>query len=573
MKKQILYKKLLGLVAVLLLTMQAVQAQQWNWATSTTRLNFATVYIAQVVSDAQGNVYVTGTFQDVVNFGTHQLTASQPSSGYQANPDLFVAKLTATGQWDWAVQAGGANGLAKGVGLAVDANGQNVYVTGTANGSVGFGTTILPAGSGANNGFVARLSSGGQWQWVVRAGNCGRPVLDGTGSIYVAGAFAGSTLTFGATTLTAPLNDSNIFVAWLNPSGQWQGAVSGGGNGFEEATSLAVDSNGNAYASGRFSNFGGTTTQFGTTVLTPTNSSTSDGFVVKLDRTRHWQWAVRGGPFYLGGESPKVAVAPNGRLLTWAGTVTEASFGPYTLSRSLNTTSGAAIASLNRWGSWQWVASSTTTASGTARAVDLGADSQGNWYATGTAGGSNKFGPTTLTNSGGDQVWVARLNSSTGAWQWILSSGGLGNSLVTGITASGASLCVAGSFSQSPTFGTFPLSTINTFGSEGFVAKIGAPVLAARALTGTAAIALYPTPSPAGHFTLTVPAHFTTAPTVDVTIENTLGQQVHQARRLVLTADGSLTVSLTASTLQPGLYLLRVQAADGSMATHRLVVE
>jgi hypothetical protein len=129
MKKQLRCSKLIILIAFILSRVDTVQAQQWDWATSTTRLNFATVYIAQLAADAQGNSYVTGTFQDVVNFGPHQLTASQLSSGYQANPDLFVAKLTASGQWAWAVQAGGTSGQTKGIGLAVDASGQNVYVT------------------------------------------------------------------------------------------------------------------------------------------------------------------------------------------------------------------------------------------------------------------------------------------------------------------------------------------------------------------------------------------------------------------------------------------------------------
>jgi hypothetical protein len=362
-------------------------------------------------------------------------------------------------------------------------------------------------------------------------------------------------------------------VAWLNASGQWLGAVSGGGNGFEEATSLAVDSNGNAYASGRFSNFGGTTTQFGTTTLPAVSSGTSDGFIAKLDSTRQWQWAVRGGPFYVGGESPKVSVAPTGRLLLWAGTVSEASFGPYTLSRTLRTTSGAVIASLNRWGNWQWVASSTTADQGTARTIDVGSDSQGNWYATGTAGGDNNFGQFSLANSGGDQAWVARLNSSTGAWQWATAGAGVGNSLVTGIAIGGSYLCVAGAFSQSPAFGSFQLATINTFGSEGFVARLSAPGLATRSPVMTPSITLYPTPAPAGHFTLEVPAHFTTAHAVDVTIVNALGQQVYRAPRLVLRADGSATVSLTASLLQTGFYLVRVQAADRSLATHRLVID
>ena len=562
------------LVALLWVSLGAAQAQNWEWATPTTRISFGSAYVTQAVPDVQGNVYVTGYFRDAVNFGIHPLVASRASTGYQDNFDLFVAKLTAGGQWEWAVQAGGGTqGQAKGVGLALEPDGQGVYVTGLAVGTTSFGALVLANSAGANNnGFVARLSQSGHWQWVVRAGNCGRPALDGTGKIYVAGAFSGSTLTFGPTTLVAPVNDSNIFVAWLNASGQWLGAVSGGGAGFENATSLAVDGYGNAYVGGTFSNFSGTTTTFDTIALHPVASGVSDGYVAKLDSTRHWQWAVRGGPFDSNAEPPKVAVSIDGRLISWGGTVSEASFGPYHLSRFARTTSGAAIASLSRRGSWQWVASSIPAGTGTARTTDVTADAQGNWYAVGMAGGANSFGPWPITNSGIDQVWAARLNGTTGAWQWVAPAGGIGNSVATSAAVEGMHLYVGGYFTQSVRFSPFQLSTLNTFGSEAYVARSGTAVLATRSASVANSLALYPNPARGGAFTLYLPAHFTTSPIIEVTILDALGKQVYHAPLLSLAPDGSLTANIAAPMLSAGLYLLRIQASDGAVITHRLVI-
>jgi hypothetical protein len=58
-----------------------------------------------------------------------------------------------------------------GTALTVDGEG-NVYVTGGFNGGPQFGSTTL-ACYGAYNGFVAKLTPAGTWEWAVAGGGCG----------------------------------------------------------------------------------------------------------------------------------------------------------------------------------------------------------------------------------------------------------------------------------------------------------------------------------------------------------------------------------------------------------------
>ena len=109
-----------------------------------------------IVLDAEGNIYVTGSFRGSVAFGSTTLT----SAGYS---DVFVAKLSGAGTWLWVAQAGGAdNDIGRGV--SVDASG-NVYVTGEFSGTAAFGSNSLTS-SGSTDIFIAKLNSSGAWLWM-----------------------------------------------------------------------------------------------------------------------------------------------------------------------------------------------------------------------------------------------------------------------------------------------------------------------------------------------------------------------------------------------------------------------
>ena len=177
--------------------------------------------------------------------------------------------------WQWAVQAGGSS-TDIGNSIAVDSSG-NCYVTGYFNGTASFGATNLTS-SGSDDIFVAKLNTSGAWQWAVQAGGVSADqgnsiAVDSSGNCYVTGYFSG-TVSFGATNLTSS-GGIDIFVAKLNTSGAWQWAVQAGGALTDTGNSIAVDSSGNCYITGRFSG----TVSFGATNLT--SSGGIDIFVAK----------------------------------------------------------------------------------------------------------------------------------------------------------------------------------------------------------------------------------------------------------------------------------------------------
>ena len=104
-----------------------------------------------IATDSSGNAYVTGHFLGTANFGSTNLTSS-------GSDDVFIAKLSNSGSWQWVVKAGGSSSD-KGFGIAVDSNG-NAYVTGHFLGTATFGNTSLTSG-GSQDIFVAKLSTNG----------------------------------------------------------------------------------------------------------------------------------------------------------------------------------------------------------------------------------------------------------------------------------------------------------------------------------------------------------------------------------------------------------------------------
>lgn len=89
-------------------------------------------YIFDMVLDSQGNCYVTGMFSGTASFGDFTLSSL-------GNYDIFIAKLTVGGFWQWAVRAGGYSEVGledRGNGIALDSAG-NIYATGYFCGSAG----------------------------------------------------------------------------------------------------------------------------------------------------------------------------------------------------------------------------------------------------------------------------------------------------------------------------------------------------------------------------------------------------------------------------------------------------
>ena len=268
--------------------------------------------------DASGNVYVTGFFSGTVDFDPGAGISNFTSNG--AN-DVFVQKLTTSGDLIWAKSFGGNSGE-DGRSIAIDASG-NVYTTGFFSVSVDFdpgvGTVELTS-TGNTDIFIQKLDPSGNFLWAQSFGDVNGDdglsiAVDASGNVYATGRYQGTPdFDPGAGTANLISNGSyDIYIQKLDASGNFIWAKSFGGTSSDICYSIAVDALGNAYTTG----------SFGGTVDFDPNSGTSDLisngvgdiFVQKLNATGNFVWARSFG----GSDTDigySIAVDPAGNIIT-----------------------------------------------------------------------------------------------------------------------------------------------------------------------------------------------------------------------------------------------------------------
>jgi gliding motility-associated-like protein len=277
-------------------------AGTWLWAVSGGG-NFSE-RVGALAVDAGGNIYVTGsTLSANPTFGTIALT--NPYAHYIS----YTLKLNSAGNWLWAVLGGGtAGGSTESYDIALD-NVGSAYITGYFEGAVNFGALQVNSGTSYPAVFVAKISSAGQYQWVVPGGgglyDYGQGIaLDSQRNIYITGSFNSPVAQFGSFTLTninSPLSHQNpdIFVAKLTPTGQYQWAVGAGGRYRDQGTSIRVDAQDRLLLTGTYNS---STISLGSITLTNQNVGSPDNFgfydtyIARLNpATGQFLWGVRGG--------------------------------------------------------------------------------------------------------------------------------------------------------------------------------------------------------------------------------------------------------------------------------------
>ncbi len=231
-----------------------------------------------IAVDVSGNVFVTGTFRDIVDFGGGNLTSA--GSG-----DIFLAKYSATGAHLWS-QRFGDTSFDNGYGVSVDGSG-NVFATGAFRGSVDFGGGNFVS-AGLNDIYVAKYNAGGVHQWSKRFGNTGDDfaysvAADGSGSVFESGTFAG-TVNFGGDDLVAS-GPGDAFLAKYDAAGLHKWSRNIGGTGLERGFSVAVNYQNDVFMTGLFQN----TVDFGGGPLV--SAGISDVFVAKYAATGTHLWS------------------------------------------------------------------------------------------------------------------------------------------------------------------------------------------------------------------------------------------------------------------------------------------
>ena len=222
--------------------------------------------------DSSGNVYITGYFDTVVDFGGGAVSSS--------GKDIFVVKLDSDGNYQWEYTAGGT-GAEDSYSIASDSSG-NILTTGYFSNTVNFGGGD-ESSSNSLSAHVLKLDSTGSFDWVQTYSGTGFQIgygiaADSSDNVFTTGSFY-NTVDFGGGDVTSTGED-DIYLLKLNSSGslQWiktYGSTAGSTFYTDQVYDLTVDSDGSVYTVG----YTGEDIDFGTGNI---EGSSYDGFVLKL---------------------------------------------------------------------------------------------------------------------------------------------------------------------------------------------------------------------------------------------------------------------------------------------------
>ncbi|MBC7845288.1 MAG: hypothetical protein H7Y10_02205 [Flavobacterium sp.] len=210
-----------------------------------------------IAVDTSGNVYLTGVFEDTVDFDPSTKVAKLTSTG---NFDIFIAKYDTNGKYIYAKSMEGTDD-SRSTAIAVD-NNRNTYIIGYFFGVSDFfpgkGVANLTSSGGCDL-FLAKYDTNGNYVYGKSIGGKGYDsgsgiAVDKSGNVCITGKFA-RIVDFdpgmGVVNLTCQGNE-NIFLAKYDTNGNYIFAKSMGGKRTDLSNAIAVDTNGNSYITGFF---------------------------------------------------------------------------------------------------------------------------------------------------------------------------------------------------------------------------------------------------------------------------------------------------------------------------------
>ena len=373
----------------------------------------------------------------------------------------------------WAAQMQGDDSN-RGYAVVTDEEG-NIYLAGRLRGTTDFDPgpdTFYLSSAGDADIFIQKLDTDGNLLWAKRMGSEVSDYVvtiatDDVGNLYLTGLFAkGFDFDPGPGVYELePFGGWDIFVEKLDAAGNFVWARQMGGIHYDEGYSIAVDSQGNVYTTGRFDG----TADFGQG-NTLTSAGSSDCFVQKLDADGNLLWVKRmGGIAYDAGNY--ITVDDAGNVYVGGVYFNTADFDPNEGETLLSSAgmSDMFIAKLNEQGDLLWAKS--VGGEDYDNLFSATADAWGNVYLTGAFRGIADFDPDGdtfyLTSTGVDDIFLLKLDAE-GHFLWARRMGGeeqdYGYSVATDIAGNVYS---TGYFYKQAEFDsvllTTPVSGINAF--------------------------------------------------------------------------------------------------------------
>jgi hypothetical protein len=216
------------------------------------------------------DLYITGYYNG------DQLSLGGYTSDLFGLSDIFIAKLNTSGEFTWLENFGFEQGNLVGLKIAADAD-QNVYVSGSTNGSVAF----------RHPSVLVKFDPNGKYIWHNERISSINDIGINNNHLYMAGA-VGSPDYFGDT-LLSPNNYNDAFLAKSDLDGNILWAVMGnrdeGEFGDSWATDITFDNQDHIYMGGHFR----AQVTFGIYML---NALMIDMFITKVDADGEFLWAT-----------------------------------------------------------------------------------------------------------------------------------------------------------------------------------------------------------------------------------------------------------------------------------------
>ncbi len=559
-----------ALVAFSLLMNGTLMAQTFQWAgklggTGDDRAD-------AIAYDKNGNSYVVGRFQGLADLDPSASTYNLTSLG---TFDMYVCKISPSGNLVWAKQIGGASANVFGFAITVDAN-KNVYTTGSFSGNVDFnpGSSSFNITAQSFDVFISKLDSSGNYVW---AGAFIGPGLgfgygiavDPLGSIYTTG-------TIGDSTDFDPGNGvyklyaaaaTHIYVSKLDPSGKFRWASIMGNNIPSNAYGIALDGSCNVISTGTFK---------GTVDFDPGNgvynviSQSDAAFVCKFDSAGSFI-AAAGTPCNTGNyaKSRSVAVDKYNNIYYGGELSGTADFDPGSSVFNLSSAGGNDIfvSKLNPSCSLIWAKRMGSAGGDMAQCLTV--DATNNVYLTGYFSMTTDFDPGSgtfnLTSKGGQDIFIEKLDSAAN-FGWAAQLGGTQADWGYGIAVDAKNNVYnagyfAGTGDFDPTANTFNLTSAG--GNEAYVVGAGQQITTSIPVPGAEqSITVFPNP---------VKDHFSISGSTD--LSGSYAELLDVTGRLlrVIPLENNVT-GVERGEIKRGIYILSINTPYGKR-TLKIVFE
>jgi len=540
---------------------------------------------SSIAIDGSNNVYIAGTTSSA-NFPTHG-PAFPGSAGLS---DIFVTKIDLTGgNIVYSTYIGGSD-LDRADGIAIDGSG-NAYVVGRVGStSINFPTTA---------GALATTYRGGDFDGVLFKLNAQGNALvystfiggedndstegiavDSSGNAYITGGTRSNGFPVTASAFQSfRTGDTDAYLTKLNASGSavLYSTLLGGGS-TDRGSGVVVDSSGNAYVAG-----------YASSVDFPTQNAfqgfsggSFDAFIAKIDTNASGAASLVFAT-YLGGigddKAYGIAIDSGANNVYVVG---------QTSSNNLPLLNPAQPAFGGSFDAWVAKISSTgakvyTTylgGTGDDRGTGIKVNAAGEAYVTGFTSSTNfpTVTPLQISNGGGFDAFVTKLNSAGSAFLYSTYLGGSANeSNVTAVTSTnpigldGSSNAYLTGFTSSANFPiATPLQSANAGGQDAFLVKIADAAPAAdysisivpgtRTVVPGGGTTYTVTATPAGGFTGTISLGASGFSNDSSASFNPTTIVINDAS----TKSSTLSVTTTAAT-PPGTYSLSINTTSGNL--------